>query len=118
MGKNIIRKKTTKPEIIQITDSIFPLMKTKRKSYKIKDHVNLSGCTFLTGPEFVPMNDIYVSSTKGITVAILKKGIHPNNKEKKILLKAGIHAYCYNLLETAELAALSGLKVEAIGVCE
>ena len=111
---NYLLKSKTK-KIIQVIDFIFPLIKTNKNFYKIKDHINLSGCTPLNGANFVSLSNIY-SSKNGIVVCGLKNGTRPSNKEKKILLKAGIHAYCYNLIETAIYAASLSLKIKAFGI--
>ena len=69
----------------------------------------------MKGPKFVSLTDVY-KDKKGIVVAGLKKGIEPNPHEKKILLKAGVKAYCYNLVPAVILAASRGLKVKATGI--
>ena len=100
---------------IEIIDHIYPLTKLSKKKYDIADHVNLSGHNPLKGPQFIPLSNIYISK-KGIVVAGLKEGVHPNNKEKKILLKAGVKAYCYKLVPAVILAASRGKKVKAVGI--
>ncbi|MBI3590400.1 MAG: hypothetical protein HY094_03350 [Candidatus Melainabacteria bacterium] len=100
---------------IKIVDYIYPLTKLSKKIFSIKDHVNLSGINPLKGPNFVSLTDTY-SSKKGVIVAGLKNGVHPNDKEKKILLNVGVQAYCYNLVPTAILAASLGLQIKAIGI--
>src|SRR3989338_6825841 len=111
MGKSFLKKKS----FVKITDYIYPLTKLSDKKYDISDHINLSGENPLKGPQFVSLTNIY-KSKKGILVAGLKKGTEPNSHEKKILLKAGVKAYCYNLVPAAILAASRGLKVKAGGV--
>ena len=105
------RKKNT----VKIFDYIYPLTKLPGKKYEISNHINLSGENPLKGPRFIPLSNIY-SSKKGIIVVGLKKGIKPNLHEKKVLLKAGVQAYCYNLIPAVILAASKGLKVKAIGI--
>lgn len=100
---------------IQIIDYIFPLKKTKKKLFPIKDHVNLSGYNPLTGPNFVSLSNAY-NSKKGIIVAGLKEGSIPNNKEKNVLLSTDIKAYSYNLVPTVILACAYGLKIKAFGI--
>lgn len=107
--------KTNKKKIVKITDYIYPLTKLSQKKYEIKDHINLSGDNPLKGPNFISLTNIY-SSKKGIIICGLKEGTHPNKKEKKILLKAGVKAYCYNLVPKAICAAKFGLRVKAIGI--
>jgi len=111
MGKSFVKQKS----FIEITDYIYPLTKLSKNKYDISDHINLSGSNPLKGPSFISLTDVY-KSKKGIIVAGLKEGIHPNNYEKKILLKAGVKAYCYKLVPAVILAASRGLKVRAIGV--
>lgn len=111
MGKGFVKQKS----FIEITNYIYPLTKLSKNKYDISDHINLSGSNPLKGPNFISLTDIY-KSKKGIVVAGLKEGVHPNNKEKKILLKAGVKAYCYNLIPAVILAASRRLKVRAIGV--
>jgi len=98
-----------------IIDYIYPITNLLQKKYEIKDHINLSGFNPLKGPKFVSMTNLY-KSRNGIIVACLKKGVHPNNKEKIILLKAGVKAYCYNLSSKAIQAASKGLKIKAFGI--
>ena len=111
MGKGFVKKKN----FVELTDYIYPLTKLSNKKYFIKDHINLSGHNPLKGPNFISLSNVYISK-KGIIVAGLKEGVHPNNKEKKILLKAGVKAYCYKLVPAVILAAARGLKVKAIGL--
>ena len=111
MGKGFLKKNS----FVEIIDYIYPLTRLSGKKYDISDHINLSGENPLKGPQFIPLADIY-KSKNGIIVAGLKEGVEPNSHEKKILLKAGIKAYCYNLIPAVILAASRGLKVEAIGV--
>ena len=114
MGKSFL-KNVTKNNFVEITDYIYPLTKLPGKKYEIINHINLSGENPLKGPKFVSLSNIY-SSKKGIVVVWLKKGIKPNLHEKKVLLKAGVKAYCYNLIPAVILAASKGLKVKAIGI--
>ena len=107
--------KCKKDKAIKVIDYIYPLTKPTKNSYEIKDHINLSGSNPLCGPDFVPLTNIY-ESKNGIIVVGLKNGVTPNNKEKKILLKAGVKAYCYNLIPTAIIAASLGLKIKAVGI--
>ena len=110
-------KKHHKKKILEITDFIYPISKLRAKKYKIKDHVNLSGFNPLKGALFIPMTNIYNYNTKqGIVVCGLKNGIHPNKNEIKILKKAGIQAYCFNLVPRAILASAAGFKVSATGI--
>ena len=104
-----------KSKIVKLTDYIYPLKSLDKKNYEIKDHINLSGSNPLKGPNFISLTNIYVS-TKGIIVVGLKKGVHPNEKEKRILLKSGVKAYCYNLVPKAILAASQGKRIKAIGI--
>ena len=107
--------KCKKDKAIKVIDYIYPLTKPTKNSYEIKDHINLSGSNPLCEPDFVPLTNIY-ESKNGIIVVGLKNGVTPNNKEKKILLKAGVKAYCYNLIPTAIIAASLGLKIKAVGI--
>ena len=111
MGKSFLKKNN----FVEIKAYIYPLTKLSKKQYDIVNHINLSGFNPLKGPNFISLTDIY-KSKKGILVAGLKEGVHPNNHEKKILLKAGAKAYCYNLVPAVILAASRGLKIKAIGV--
>ena len=106
------RQKTAALEII---DYIYPITNLTKKQYEIKDHINLSGFNPLKGPKFIPMNNIYLSKT-GIIVCGLKEGTVPNEHEIKIMKKAGIQAYCYNLIPKVIHAASLGIKVKAYGV--
>ena len=112
-GKKLLKKK----QVLEVVDYIYPLLKLKRGIHQIKDHINLSGTNPLSGPQFIPLNNIYISK-EGIVVVGLKNGVDLNKKEKKILLKAGVKAYCYNLVQTVIYAASLGLKVKALGVVE
>ena len=98
-----------------IEDYIYPLTKLSKKKYEISDHINLSGYNPLKGPKFISLTDVY-KDKKGIIVVGLKAGTEPNPHEKKILLKAGVKAYCYNLVPAVILAASRGMKVKAIGI--
>ncbi len=100
---------------VQIIDYIYPLENLKNFTYEIKDHINLSGVNPLKGPQFIPLTNIYLSR-KGILVCGLKRNIHPNSHEKKILHKANIKAYCYNLVQTVIFTASLGLKIKAKGI--
>ncbi len=111
---NYITKNKNKKSI-EITDYIFPLVKLTESKYQIKDHINLSGYNPLKGPQFISLTNIY-NSKKGIVVVGLKEGVVPNDHEKKVLLKAGVKAYCYNLVPTVILAASLGLKIKAFGI--
>ena len=103
--------------IVSIIDSIHPLENLNKNIYEIKDHINLSGYNPLQGPNFVSLTNIYRGSS-GIIVLGLPDGVHPNNKEKEILLKVNIKAYCYNLVPTAIFAASLGLKFKAFGIVQ
>ena len=116
MEKSILnnaRKK--KQHLVFIIDHIYPLAKLTKPVYEIKDHINLSGYNPLKGSCFLSLTNIY-NSKKGIIVACLQSGVHPNKKETKILLKAGVKAYCYNLLSATIHAASVGSKIKAIGI--
>ena len=118
MGKSFLKnltKSVKKNNFIEITDYIYPLTKLSDKKYEIINHINLSGKNPLKGPRFVSLSNVY-SSKKGIIVVGLKKGIKPNLHEKKILLKASVKAYCYNLIPDVILAASKGLTVKAVGI--
>lgn len=104
-----------KKRTIEISDQIYPLTMLTKHTYQIKDHINLSGLNPLKGPNFISLTNTY-ESKDGIVVVCLKEGTHLNNKEKKILLKIGVKAYCYNLVQKAILASSKGLKVKAYGV--
>ncbi|MBI2995338.1 MAG: hypothetical protein HYY52_01335 [Candidatus Melainabacteria bacterium] len=114
MEKSIIVKHKKK-RILQIIDYIYPLTKLSKNKYEIKDHINLSGINPLTGPKFIPLNNIYISK-KGIIVCGLKKGVVPNIHEKKVLQRLNVSAYCYNLVSTVIYASYLGFKVKAIGI--
>ena len=75
----------------------------------------------MIGPCFISLANIYElkkskKSARGIIVSWLKEGTCPNVHEKKILLKANIQCYCYNLVPTAIYAASIGLKIKGIGI--
>lgn len=109
-------KKNKASSLIEIIDYIYPINKTlPRKELGIKDHINLSGENPLKGPVFISLTNVY-KSRKGIIIAGLKQGIHPNNQEKKILRKINVKAYCYNLVPTVIFAASLGLKIKAVGI--
>ena len=100
-------------------DQLYPLGKLNKGNYEIIDHVNLTGLNPIKGPHFFQTNNIYLVSkekSKKITVAGVKPGVKPTNKEKETLIKAGVQAYCYNLIPKTLLAASKGKKVKAIGV--
>lgn len=109
MGKSIIKKN------IRLVDNIYPLDNLADNIYEIKDHINLSGHNPLKGPNFISLTNLY-DSKKGIVVCGLKEGVHPNEHEKKILLEAGVKAYCHNLVPKVIEAASSGLRVKAFGI--
>ncbi len=112
---HIIKNKKKETSIIEITDYIYPIKKLSNKSYNIINHINLSGLNPLKGPNFISLTDLYTSKA-GIVVVGLKHGVHLNDKEKKILLKVGADAYCYNLVPTSIFSASLGLKVKGIGI--
>lgn len=113
-GKRL-RKKTIETRYQCISDYIYPLVKLTKDKYEIKDHINLSGCNPLKGPDFISLTNIY-SSKKGIIVAGLKESVCPNQKEKKILIRCGVKAYCYNLVQSVILRASHGFQVKATGI--
>lgn len=117
MQRSSIKKsgKIEKKRLKILVDYIYPLKSLKQKKYFIKDHVNLSGFNPLKGPAFISLTNIYYSK-KGLIVAGLKEGASPNIHEKRKLLKAGVSAYCYNLVSAAILAASHGLRIKAIGI--
>lgn len=100
---------------ILIIDYIYPVRTLKSKSYEVFDHVNLSGFNPLKGATFIPLSNIYLSK-KGIVVAGLKNGTHPNNIEKRVLSKCSIETYCYNIVPTAIYATYLGIKIKAVGI--
>ena len=100
---------------VQIVDYIYPLIKLDESSYEIKDHINLSGFNPLKGPNFISLTNIY-NSRRGIIVCGLQNDVHPNIHEKKVLSKANIKAYCYNLIPLAIFTTSRGLKIKAKGI--
>lgn len=108
-------KKNKNKKILHIIDYIYPLKKFKSKKVRIKDHVNLSGFNPLTGPQFIALTGVY-KTKEGIIVAGFKDGVHPNEKEKKVLLKQNIKAYSYNIVPTTIFASSMGLKINATGI--
>ena len=112
--KNHIKKHKPK-KVIKVTDYIYPITKLRKDINEIHDHINLSGFNPLKGSNFISLTDLYISKN-GLTVVGLKHGVHPNKKEKSILKRTNIKAYCYNLVPTSIFAASLGLKVEAIGI--
>lgn len=115
-NKKVIRYllKNKQKKFLQVTDYIYLLNKSNKTIFEVKDHVNLSGYNPLVGPQFISLTNAY-NSKNGIIVAGLKEGIIPNKKEKKMLLKSGIKAYCYNIVPTVILARSIGMKVKAFG---
>ena len=111
--KHLLKSKFNKN--VFITDYIYPLQDLDKNIYEIKDHINLSGFNPLSGPNFISLTNIYSSKT-GIIVCGLKDGVQPNIKEKRILLKGRVKAYCYNLVPTVIFAASLGLKIKATGI--
>ena len=107
--------KRKKKSYVNLVDYIYQLKSLEQKKYFIKDHVNLSGFNPLKGPVFISLTNIY-HSKKGLIVAGLKKGVSPNIHEKRKLLKAGVSAYCYNLIPSVILAASKGCKIKAVGI--
>ena len=121
--KYLAKLKTKNKKWVKIIDYIYPLKQLKKKTYAIVGHINLSGENPLTGPHFISLSDLYVNAKKDknksktlIYVSSLKEGSVPNDKEKKIRLKANIKAYCYNLVPAAIYGASCRLKVKAFGV--
>ncbi len=112
--KLFINKHQQKNELL-IVDDIYPLIQSKNKIYEIKDHINLSGYNPLQGPQFISLTGIY-NSPNGIIVIGLKEGVELNKHEKKVLLKVGAKAYCYNLVSTVIYAVSLGLKIKAVGI--
>ena len=112
--KKYLRKNKSK-KIAYIIDYIYPLTRLAQAAYKIKDHINLSGYNPLAGPNFISLTNTYILET-GIIVVGIKKGVELSNKEKKILLKCGVKAYCYNLVPTAVFCKSLGSRIKAIGV--
>ena len=112
--KSYLKKHKSKKNI-QIIDYVYSLGKNLKNVNQIKDHINLSGKNSLSGPNFISLTNIY-NSKKGIVVSGLSQGVHPNNQEKKILLKIGANAYCYSLVPTVIFAASQGFKIKAIGI--
>ncbi len=112
--QSVISKINKAKDQILIIDYVYPLATLSKKSYSISDHVNLSGENPLKGPIFIPLANVY-NSKKGIKVAGLLEGTYPNEKEKKILLKNDIKAYCYNTVPTVIFSVSKGLKAKVIG---
>ena len=112
---SLVKEHITKQKFVHIFDYIYPLTKLTKNTYKIINHVNLSGYNPLCGPNFISLTNTYISET-GIIVAGIRKGVKLNNKEKKILLKCGVKAYCYNLIPTVIYLASIGCKIKAFGV--
>lgn len=112
---HIIKSRKKESSVIEIIDYIYPIKKLNNKSYNITNHINLSGLNPLKGPNFISLTDLYTSKI-GIVIVGLKHGVHLNDKEKKILLKVGADAYCYNLVPTSIFTASLGLKVKGIGI--
>lgn len=108
-------KKIPKGATVLITDYIYPLKNLRDKTVEISDHVNLSGFNPLKGAKFIPLSNIYLSK-KGIIIAGLEKGTHPNIMEKKVLLKCNVQAYCYNIVPTVIYATYLGLKIKTLGI--
>ena len=93
----------------------------------VKDHINLTGTNpllgqnHLCGPRFVKMTDIYIQAKDDVhpvTVAGLKKGIVPNDKEFALLKDFGVDCWSYNLVQTSIIAAHVGLKICGILLSE
>lgn len=110
-----IKRKILKHKEVFIIDNIFPFVSMKAGEYEVKDHLNLSGENPLKGPQFISMTDVY-QSRSGIIVAGLKQGVVPNDLEANKLKKAGVKAYCYNIVPTVIFSIANGLKVRAKGV--
>jgi hypothetical protein len=91
----------------------FPLDTNLEGEYRIADHLNLCGKA-IKDLGFIPISDLYVDkhNPQAIKVACLKEGVEPTDQEKIILLKHGIKAYSYELIEPALRAASQGLQVE------
>lgn len=107
--------KNSNKQIIEVVDYIYPIVKLSKNIIQIKDHINLSGKNPLSGPNFISLTNVY-SSKDGIVVAGLLQKVHLNKKEKEILLKSGVKAYCYNLIPTVIFTASLGLKVRGVGI--
>lgn len=91
----------------------FPLDSSLEGEYHIADHLNLCGKA-IKDLGFIPISDLYVDkhNPQAIKVACLKEGVEPTDAETEILLKHGIKAYSYELIEPALRAASEGLQVE------
>lgn len=92
----------------------FALDESLDGEYKIADHLNLCGAA-IKDLGFIPISDLYVDkeNPEAIKVACLKEGVEPSDDEKAVLLKHGIKAYTYELIEPALRAASQGKTVEA-----
>lgn len=109
--KFLLRNK--KKKSVEIIDYIYPITKLSKTKYKIKDHVNLSGINPISGPNFISLTNAY-KSKDGIIVC--QAITEPTKKEKNILLKANIKAYCFNLVPTFIFAKYLGLTINVFGV--
>jgi glutamate N-acetyltransferase / amino-acid N-acetyltransferase len=100
--------------IKQIRVCAFPLEDNLEGEYKISDHLNLCGKA-IKDLGFIPISDLYLDKANpdAIKVACLKEGVEPTDDEKAILLKHGIKAYSYELIEPALRAASRSQTVEA-----
>ncbi len=83
--------------------------------HPIADHINLSGSSPQLG--FNAVTDLYKAKhdPNGIIVACLKPGTKPNKEEAEFLIKQGVKAYSYSLLEPALYAAARGEMIDAYG---
>jgi glutamate N-acetyltransferase / amino-acid N-acetyltransferase len=93
----------------------FGLDENLEGEYKICDHLNLCGKA-IKGLGFIPISDLYLDkhNPQAIKVACLKEGVEPTEEEKTVLLKHGVKAYSYELIEPALRAAANNETVEAI----